>query len=282
VLLNSEGNLQFLGELKRGGCIQEGEEYKSFDLRSTPGDRLWNSFTPRAANGRFASSHQIGFMWHDFNVEREDDLITKSAHGRGMTFAKQAVENLIDLQNHESDKKVRGVFRAHQHSGEFNPMMRGLVESHGVYKLWTDFETALYPAPRSISDGLVWTFNVGADSVYGQACDFTFDAFGILTVADDYEKWGIQVVNTDYTNPLVPVAPEKASAEEGAPEGEGLAPEADAIIKELLPGEGLAFGGGGAGEGSLADDDDDDDDDDDQEFGGGGGGAAAVDDDLAH
>ena len=55
--------------------------------------------------------------------------------------------------------------------------MRGLVDSKGVYKLWSDIESDLSPNRRPVSDGLVWTFNVAPDSVYGQRRGFRFDAY---------------------------------------------------------------------------------------------------------
>jgi hypothetical protein len=48
---------------------------------------------------------------------------------------------------------------------------------------------------RHIPPLSVWTFNVVPDSVYGEACDYSFDTFGILTTAPAFEDWKLRVVN---------------------------------------------------------------------------------------
>jgi hypothetical protein len=53
---------------------------------------------------------------------------------------------------------------------------------------------------RSIPPGSVWTFNVSPDSVYGEGCGYSFDAFGILKIARNFSDWRLRVVN-------VPVEP---------------------------------------------------------------------------
>jgi hypothetical protein len=184
-LLNSDSIIKFqlLGELKRSTCaceeVPESETY-------------YTDFIPIAP---VTENKTIGFMWHDFNLNNED-LGVNFQEGRGLFFSKNATENLLRKHN-SGDKGVRGVFRAHQHHTTLNPMMKGLIESRGVYKLWNEPEKAIFPAARSIADGLVWTFNVAPNSAYGIGCGFSFDAFAILTVASSYEDWQIQVVNTN-------------------------------------------------------------------------------------
>ena len=53
---------------------------------------------------------------------------------------------------------------------------------------------------RTIPSGSVWTFNVSPDSVYGEGCNYSFDAFGILKTAAAFTNWKLRVVN-------VPVGP---------------------------------------------------------------------------
>ena len=71
--------------------------------------------------------------------------------------------------------------------------MKGLVESNGVYKLWKPYEKIPL---RTLSDGLVWTFNVGPDSLYGQGVGFDFDTYAKLMVAKVYNEWTMEVFNT--------------------------------------------------------------------------------------
>jgi hypothetical protein len=188
-LLNGSKKFQLLGSLKR-----ETLRYRNRDgsFTGTP------EFTPHAS---FSGENEfIGFMWHDFIEHKLDNTIV-CRPGRGLAFAKGAVEKLLSRQN-KGQRSVRGVFRGHQHSASrksdpFN-LMHGLIESRGVYKLWAeDFETALAPESRTVSDGLVWTFNVAPDSHFGVGCDFNFDAYAILTVALDYDEWSLQVFNTE-------------------------------------------------------------------------------------
>ena len=89
-------------------------------------------------------------------------------------------------------------------------MMRRLVASSGLFRHWqtNDSPALLNVSPqmlasrleqgpnRAIPRGSVWTFNVAPDSVYGEGCGFSFDTFGILTVASDFDNWRINVVNT--------------------------------------------------------------------------------------
>jgi len=52
------------------------------------------------------------------------------------------------------------------------------------------------PEVRTVHDELVSTFNVAPDTDMGQAFKFDFDTYGVLTVAERYEDWRMQVVNT--------------------------------------------------------------------------------------
>jgi hypothetical protein len=88
-------------------------------------------------------------------------------------------------------------------------MMRRLVASRGVFQHWQGADSGNQlrapvaalagrlntNAVRSFPPDSVWTFNVSPDSVYGMGCDFNFDAFGILTVAQDFSSWHLRVVN---------------------------------------------------------------------------------------
>ncbi|MCB1095949.1 MAG: hypothetical protein KDN22_10275 [Verrucomicrobiae bacterium] len=47
---------------------------------------------------------------------------------------------------------------------------------------------------RSIPDGSVHTFNVSPDSIYGVKCEYGFETIGILTFAEKFEDWRLEVV----------------------------------------------------------------------------------------
>lgn len=154
----------------------------------------------------------LGFMWNDFTVLASEPQLRDDPK-RGMIYGAQAARFLLQAASSEA-AQVQAVFRGHQQSPTINPMMRRLVASRGVYRHWQDTDSpALLNAPvtelerllertelRSIPSGSVWTFNVGPDSVYGDGCKFSFDAFGILKTAHNFADWQLKVVN-------LPIAP---------------------------------------------------------------------------
>jgi hypothetical protein len=133
--------------------------------------------------------------------------------GRAFVHGRLSTEYLLRLAS-TKDKKVHAVFRGHQHSSILNPMMRRLVASKGLFRLWQNSDSpALAEAPpsqlskllehdevRSIPPGSVWTFNVGPDSVYGERCGFNFDTFAILKLEKQFSDWRLKVIN-------VPISP---------------------------------------------------------------------------
>ena len=197
-LLNSDDDLELLGELKRTAFVRRDKGgYEDGDVRSS--DCFYDfSLNVPTFDGEHAAS-SLGFMWHDFMEDNFSNMVSlarfgPSGIGQCMAFSQGATNELLQLQNRGAGKVVRGVFRAHQHSAELNPMMAGLIKSRGVYKLWNVPEET--EKERRLSDGLVWTFNVAPDVYYGLGCGFDFDAYAFLTVADDYDDWTLRVVNT--------------------------------------------------------------------------------------
>ena len=85
--------------------------------------------------------------------------------------------------------------------------MKRLLASNGVFRHWQEGEIAPgrtsppahleKAAMRPIVDGGVYTFNVSPDSVYGKGCGYTFQTFGILTLAETFDDWRIEVVNLE-------------------------------------------------------------------------------------
>ena len=150
----------------------------------------------------------LGFMWNDFTVQANEPQFALDPD-RAFIFGQQATRAILQSVS-TTNRTVQAVFRAHQHSGILYPMMRRLVASSGLFRLWQEKDVAalLNSAPeqlatvleksesRPIPHGSVWTFNVAPDSVYGEGCKFTFDTFGIVTTASKFDDWRVRVVNT--------------------------------------------------------------------------------------
>lgn len=148
----------------------------------------------------------IGFMWNDFSVVRGEPEFD---YDPGRAFVYGEMPSKFILSQYSGARRLQAVFRAHQHATILNSMMRRLKASDGVYRHWQEKDSVGFMdaseavlrrtletgSERAIPPGSVWTFNVGPDSVYGHACDFTFDAFGILTTAKDFADWRLRVVN---------------------------------------------------------------------------------------
>jgi hypothetical protein len=154
----------------------------------------------------------LGFMWNDFSLVREEPQLAYDP-GRAFIYGDRSTEHLFAAGS-KNGNTIRAAFRAHQHSSVPNPMMRRLKASNGLFRHWQEKDsTALLPAPestlrsviehepeRSIPANSVWTFNVSPDTVYGEGCDFDFDTFAILKLAEGYENWRLRVINLP-TNP---------------------------------------------------------------------------------
>jgi len=139
------------------------------------------------------SHNLLGFMWNDFDVLNQQQLLHNKGRGGGFIYGKIATQDVLALQSSQKSK-IKGIFRAHQHSSRLNDMMKGLVESKGVYKLWNPYEKQ---SMRTVHDGLVWTYNVGPDTPYGAGVGFDFDVYAKLTVQQQYTDWKLQVFNTN-------------------------------------------------------------------------------------
>src|SRR5260221_1982485 len=153
------------------------------------------------------SPSPIGFMWNDFSVlagEPQFYIVPR----RGLAYGPRATEFLLRSAGTETSH-VQAVFRGHQHSDLLKPMMRPLLASHGVFRHWqtgdspallkagvSELSKVLEQGPeREIPSGSVWTFNVAPDSVYGEGCNYSFDSFGMLKVAQNFADWRLRVVN---------------------------------------------------------------------------------------
>ena len=146
-------------------------------------------------------------MWNDFYLVNGEPGLGFTP-GRGFVFGRRPTE--IVLAQYGTDRnRVRTVFRAHQHSSGSNPMMKRLLASSGVFQHWQENDTTEslnasdsrlrelldQRATRPLVDGSVWTFNVAPDSVYGANLNYRFDTFGLVTTAESFSNWTLEVVN---------------------------------------------------------------------------------------
>ena len=133
----------------------------------------------------------LGFMWNDFNVKNTEQL--KFTRYRGLEHGKELTQEILDLQSSETSK-VNWVLRGHQHFEDHRrSMMQGLLASNGLFKLWRPYENMFV---RGMENGIVWTFNVAPDSVYGSKVGFNFDTMAKLKPAQQAQDWKMEVVNT--------------------------------------------------------------------------------------
>jgi hypothetical protein len=153
----------------------------------------------------------LGFMWNDFTLLASEPQFGQDP-GRAYVYGNHATAFLLQSGS-SSSNKLQAVFRGHQQSSQLNPMMRRLIASHGIFRHWqTGDSNALLDSPiaelakhlesseeRAVPSASVWTFNVSPDSLYGEGCGYTFDAFGILKMAPEFANWKLQVANIPVT-----------------------------------------------------------------------------------
>lgn len=207
-LLQSRAKFDLLGELKRYDAVIADDYTIGYHMSKLQADRsltwldseLAANFTPEALSYQAGTNFQgdiewrtLGFSWFDFAK-----FGSSFWHpGRGLVADKALTQAVLDYQNQNSKKKVRGIFRAHQHTpfaDQHNSanLMAELLASKGVHALWQPIETEYI---RSLHDGLVWTFNAAPDLLFGEKNACNFDAFAMLRVAQTYEAWQLVVYN---------------------------------------------------------------------------------------
>ena len=150
-----------------------------------------------------------GFMWNDFTVFASEPGLGYT-DGRGVEDGKSGTRIVRDASA-GAKARVRGVFRAHQHSSAVNPMMRRLVAGNGLFRHWHEHDSLAkadataavlrgkckleHSAARPLKDGSVWTFNVAPDSYYGRGNSYKFDTYGVLTTGEAFADWKLRVVH---------------------------------------------------------------------------------------
>lgn len=156
-----------------------------------------NVVNPIAQNKTPMNTEDLGFLWNDFDVINNQQISFNTHRQTGLMYGNAATMDALAFQS-TGNYKIRWIFRGHQHSCDhLDPMMVGIVESNGIYKLWQPFETS---EKRSLHDGVVWTLNVGADSIYGESLNFNFDTYIALQTAKNPLDWKLQVCNQEIIN----------------------------------------------------------------------------------
>lgn len=206
-LLDAEGSVrfQFLGSLDQRSFLTLNSSWFATADESTrvTASRYYQNFLPQSPT----VPTLIGFMWNDFTLVTEQEQLNLDT-GRGFVYGHALTRRILE-QAGTSRTRVRGVFRAHQHSITPNPMMHRLIVGKGVFRHWqTNDHAGLLEAtgekltverhsPREIPEFSVWTFNVACDSLYGAIAGYSFDTFGILKVDEAFKDWRLTIVNQE-------------------------------------------------------------------------------------
>jgi Calcineurin-like phosphoesterase len=141
----------------------------------------------------------VGFMWNDFEPNPHGPLRYRC--GRGFIFNKEFTEIALALASTDTHK-LKGVFRAHQHTPQdSDPLMQLLLSSHGVARLWRNNKEIDF----KLWDGIVCTFLLAPDNLYGsptsQFAGIYYDTSALLTIAQNYNDWHVTIFNNNiYTH----------------------------------------------------------------------------------
>ncbi|NQV77949.1 MAG: hypothetical protein HQ490_06290, partial [Lutibacter sp.] len=208
-MLNRDDFKKYIESKNRSCCSgswqNEPEALRNFVPLSPAGDITFIEFSGSTGFDSFKrneteGSGTLGFMWFDFLKTGDSSTWL---HGRGLQANEDLTKTVLDFQNKDSSKKVKGVFRAHQHSSGINRsdpsnLMSELIASNGVYNLW---QPITIRDIKFLGEGLVWTFNVAPDNAYGKACKYGFDAYAELYIqGDSFKDWVLQVKSTQIIN----------------------------------------------------------------------------------
>jgi len=123
----------------------------------------------------------------DFQDIPEDNARDGETTGHGRLICKNGA---IDWMNQYA---ISAIFRGHQHAHSIDEhslhifpvrFMKKIIDGNGVSKLWRP-ETIL--ATQQLWNNMVCTLNVSPDNVFGERCNFNYDTFVTLDLADTFE-----------------------------------------------------------------------------------------------
>ena len=195
---------QLLGPLNQRRYFREHPEWLAADKPArASAAAVLSDFRPADP----ISPSPIGFMWNDFTISAHQHEFSNDVR-RAFIYGQQPT-TLFLRHAGTPTKRLQAIFRGHQQSSLLNPMMCRLLASRGIFRHWQAGDTpALVNAnpselanvlerddERPIPSGSVWTFNVSPDSVYGEGCNYNFDAFGILKLTSNFADWRLKIIN---------------------------------------------------------------------------------------
>jgi len=189
---------QLLGELRQTTWLAKKPAWTAAEPEAAAeAQRHLRDFRPEAPTVPTV----LGFMWNDYTVFGSEPAFANNPD-RAFVYGRAAVIDLLGRAGGGTNR-LHAVFRAHQHSGVPNPLMRRLVASSGLYRHWQEDPvpaTEVLPAGkleteqvRGVPEGSVWTLNVSPDSVYGQGNGFTFATVHVLEIGARFENWKVRV-----------------------------------------------------------------------------------------
>lgn len=147
---------------------------------------FWQNYSENKVLEENLSSGEIGFMWNDFTFDKED---RPSQSPRGaVTFGYQ--DTLAYL-----GKEIAAIFRAHQHESY---TMDRMDEHGGIFQHWVEASERGNVYDFNLKYGMVFTFTVSPDSMYGERYGVNFDSFGLLTLPGKFENWHLEVIRKDF------------------------------------------------------------------------------------
>lgn len=142
-----------------------------------------------------------GFMWNDFIADPTIPFALSNRDGRQgamFDYGKSATQQVLDYMS-SKDYTIHAVFRAHQQG---YPEMKARIlnldqlshpDDTGMGKLW--IENSIHQTvPSRLDNVTAITFSVAPDTGYG----YPIDAFGLLTVANNYADWRLKTVRLPY------------------------------------------------------------------------------------
>ena len=128
------------------------------------------------------SDSSLGFMWNDFTLDSKKESFY--IPGRGL------VASLFDTAIY-SGTRIGAIFRAHQHIPKILAQMKA---QRGLYQHWWTRE---HLSNFRLVPGMVFTFNVGADSCFCDEFHIDVDTFALLRLTSTFREWSVEVLQND-------------------------------------------------------------------------------------
>jgi len=189
---------QLLGELRQAAWLASKPAWTVAEPEAAAeARRLLRDFRPEAPTVPAV----LGFLWNDYSVFGSEPAFANNPD-RAFIYGRAAVLDLLGRAGGGTNR-LHAIFRAHQHSGVPNPLMRRLVASSGLYRHWQEDPVPTTETPpagkmeteavRRLPEGSVWTLNVSPDSVYGQGNGFTFATVHVLEIGPQFADWKVRV-----------------------------------------------------------------------------------------